>query len=222
MTLLSPCRSGSQHEKVRELLVVCVALVALAGPGLAPEDGRLQAASPAAPQATEFPPVKLRGFGTLAGTFTVTKIQGQSGSAFRILCQDEAKAKLVLAKYLSDLQLLPGVVKSPPSAGSGWRETNRTHRTPLTVYLVENQGFIIAARSGTTVWILARRVESGQGWLVAVINHATSGEPVITELPWLSGEHYKIRELTGEKSQIDPERPQNFAASGRAAVSVRT
>jgi hypothetical protein len=30
----------------------------------------------------------------------------------------------------------------------------------------------------------ARRVREGDGWLVAVINHATAGEPVEAELPW--------------------------------------
>ena len=82
------------------------------------------------PSAAVYPAVKLRGYGVVAGTFTETKINGRSAGVLRIVCQNEDKAKLVQAKYLSDLQLLPGVGKTNGQAlrstrsrtrGSSWR-----------------------------------------------------------------------------------------------------
>jgi hypothetical protein len=46
----------------------------------------------------------------------------------------------------------------------------------------------------------ARRVRDGSGWLVAVINHATGGEPVKARLPWADGAR-SVRELTGGAAQ---------------------
>jgi hypothetical protein len=62
--------------------------------------------TPALSQTTEhLPPVKLRGYGTLSGTWQTM----DHGSYLQISCDDEEKAKIVHAKYLSDLQELPGV-----------------------------------------------------------------------------------------------------------------
>ena len=63
------------------------------------------------PQSVQFPTIKLRGYGALGGTCLTTETDGQRASALRITCQDREQAKLVLAKYLSDLELLPGVDK---------------------------------------------------------------------------------------------------------------
>ena len=57
----------------------------------------------------------------------------------------------------------------------------------------------------------ARRVEHEQGWLVAVINHATTGDPVMTRLPWPRGDLYAVRDLTAEGTQVDPDTVQTFA-----------
>lgn len=51
-----------------------------------------------------FPPIKLRGYGEVSGTFRET----DSGSVLLISCESEEKAKLVQAKYLSDLKVIPG------------------------------------------------------------------------------------------------------------------
>jgi len=64
-------------------------------------------AAPAVPVTREWPPIALRGYGTLSGTQTLW--QSPAGSILEIRCENEDKAKLVHAKYLSDLTLLPGV-----------------------------------------------------------------------------------------------------------------
>ena len=38
----------------------------------------------------------------------------------------------------------------------------------------------------------ARRVQYANGWLVAVINHATVGKPVMARLPWPRADLFKI------------------------------
>ncbi len=57
----------------------------------------------------------------------------------------------------------------------------------------------------------ARRVQQGNVWLVAVINHATAGKSVTAKLPWLLGEQYTIRDLTAGGTQVAPDVPQTFA-----------
>ena len=57
------------------------------------------------------PPVPLRGYGTLSGTWQTLP----HGSFLQVACESEDKAKIVHAKYISDLQVLPGVTPS----GSG-------------------------------------------------------------------------------------------------------
>ena len=153
---------------------------------LSPPAGLLQAASPPAPQAIEFPAVKLRGYGLVAGTFTASQINGRSAGTLRIVCQDREKAKLMLAKYLSDLALLQGVrgrkclFVVPPLGGSRARmpptmstwypggTTNIGHPLPrevnVRVYEVAEQGAIVALRCGKIVWIFtaARRAHVEQ------------------------------------------------------------
>jgi len=92
---------------------------------------------------TEFPPVKLRGYGTLGGTLTPAGIDGAGGATLKIACDDADKARLVQAKFLSDLQALPGVkqvaLAIPGQAG------------PVQAYEAEGQGVLAAARDGATV-----------------------------------------------------------------------
>jgi hypothetical protein len=67
-----------------------------------------------------------------------------------------------------------------------WSERKGHFRAPMTYPLLE-----------------ARRVREGAGWLVAVINHATAGEPVEAQLPWLRQlSPAKVVELTGKGGEV--------------------
>ncbi|HEY3417987.1 MAG TPA: hypothetical protein VGM23_13985, partial [Armatimonadota bacterium] len=91
------------------------------------------------------PPVKLRGYGTLSGSMTSAQVDGQPTSLLTIACESIDKAKLLQAKYLSDLQLLPGVAPTPI----------QVRGVAQPGFAVENQGAILTARDSTTVYILA-------------------------------------------------------------------
>ena len=84
-----------------------------------------------------FGPVDLRGYGAVSGSFRVET----GGSVLEITCEDESKAKLLQAKYLSDLAALPGV-------------NIEAGRNP-TVYAVDAQGSVAAFRAANKVTILA-------------------------------------------------------------------
>ncbi|MCL5096657.1 MAG: hypothetical protein M1608_03830 [Candidatus Omnitrophica bacterium] len=56
----------------------------------------------------------------------------------------------------------------------------------------------------------ARRVQYQQGWLVAVVNHATVGKPVTAKLPWSPGKDYHVRDLTAGGTQVRSDTPQDF------------
>ncbi len=53
------------------------------------------------------PPVTLRGYGAIAATFRV--LDGGRASLTAITCESAQKARLIQAKYLSDLERLPGL-----------------------------------------------------------------------------------------------------------------
>ena len=53
------------------------------------------------------PPVTLRGYGAIAATFRV--LDGGRASLTAITCESAQKARLMQAKYLSDLERLPGL-----------------------------------------------------------------------------------------------------------------
>ena len=89
----------------------------------------------------EFPAVKLRAYGTLAGE---EKRDGTTSSLI-ITAENAEKAKLVLAKYLSDLDELPGV------AGI----SINTSRGAVTAHAIDKQGAIAALRFGDRVAIIA-------------------------------------------------------------------
>jgi len=84
-----------------------------------------------------FPAVKLRGYGTVSGDLTALQ---HGASRLTIHCESEAKARLLEAKYLSDLGLLPGVTSSPGN---------------LAERQVQGQGIIAASRDGRDVIIEA-------------------------------------------------------------------
>ena len=51
--------------------------------------------------AADYPPIKLRAYGTLSGSYSASPIEGRPASVLTITCDNEDKAKLVVAKYLS-------------------------------------------------------------------------------------------------------------------------
>jgi hypothetical protein len=96
--------------------------------------------APAADTARPFPPIKLRAYGTLSGEEKSNDIS----SSLVITTDNEDKAKLVLAKYLSDLVELPGVSSTQiPTA-----------RGAVTAHIINNQGGVVALRCGKQVIIL--------------------------------------------------------------------
>ena len=90
-----------------------------------------------------FPAIKLRGYGTLSAERKVVTGDAQD-SVLLITCESEAKAKLVLAKYLSDLGLLPGVTPLPLP----------TSRGSIRARQVEGQGVAAGLRCGKQVFII--------------------------------------------------------------------
>ena len=90
----------------------------------------------------------LRGYGEVSAQ--VTNVDAKS-SLLTITCEDEAKARILQAKYLSDLGLLPGVTTKAVSTSHG----------ALPARAVDGQGLIAAIHSGATVFILAAQDEAG-------------------------------------------------------------
>jgi len=110
----------------------------------------------AAERNADFPPVKLRGYGTLSGQFTnVTTADGSQAAVLTIKCDSEDKAKLLHAKYISDLQVLPGVQPITVIGREG----------PIPSYAVDGEGAIVAARAGAVVYILSARSPEALGKL---------------------------------------------------------
>jgi hypothetical protein len=87
-----------------------------------------------------FPPVKLRGYGTLSAEQKLIAGAPQS-SVLVVTCDSEAKAQLVLAKYLSDLGELPGVTPLPLTTPLG----------PVAARQAGAQGAVAAVRCGRQV-----------------------------------------------------------------------
>jgi hypothetical protein len=142
--------------------------------------GLLTLAPALADTSVAYPAAKLRGYGTVSGTVTTTTSNSQPGSVLAITCEDEDKAKLLLAKFLSDQQTFPGVDKMEIKAqqwGIGWA---RFGGTPVSAYQVGNQGFLSAVRLGTKVLVIASPTREG---LVALTDKslAANTAPVISE-----------------------------------------
>lgn len=91
----------------------------------------------------ELSPVALRGYGTLAGTYRQWQLPGGAASILEIRCDDVAKARIVHAKYVSDLQLLPGIEIAPGGPPDG-----------LQCFQAANRAWIAAVRSDKTVSVL--------------------------------------------------------------------
>jgi len=100
--------------------------------------GRLGAATLDGPD--HFPPVKLRGYGTLSGERMEI---GPQSSILRVTAESVPKAQLVLAKYLSDLGELPGVTPQLMTTAYG----------SVSARQIDGQGAAVAIRSGVNVYI---------------------------------------------------------------------
>ena len=96
-------------------------------------------------QTTAFPTVVLRGYGKIAGSLKTFPLGDGEASILVLRCESEDKAKLALAKYLSDLMSLPGV-----SMGN-----LPTPQGAIPTCDIDGQGTIAALRAGKIVLILA-------------------------------------------------------------------
>ena len=107
---------------------------------------------------TIFPRVDLRGYGVVSGQAQEVAAPGGRASLLQIHCADEAAAKLLCAKYLSDVMVLPrvkavtvatpgGVVAARAAAGQGFLAAGR----------VGKEVSIVAATSGTDLaWVIGQ------------------------------------------------------------------
>ena len=121
------------------------------------------------------PKVTLRGYGTVSGNY-YTAVDG--GAILEIACETEQHAKLTLAKYVSDLQVLPGV---KPAAG-------QLGKTDVTIYEAKGQGYITALRTGANVLVLAAPVKAALEKLAAALKGSWAGVTSTAEVPvpmWL-------------------------------------
>ena len=108
----------------------------------------------------ELPPIKLRGYGVLSATLreaTSRPSDARDASALEIKCETDDKARLVQAKFLSDLEALTGVSRAELATSIGNVAARR----------VAGQGDIAAIRAGDRVFILAANTDAG---LIALVN----------------------------------------------------
>lgn len=105
----------------------------------------LHSESPAPKQVLE--KVALRGYGNLSAKLW----SWPNGSILEINCENESKAKLTEAKYLSDLTVLPGVQA----------RSLQTKQGVLNALAVDGQGMVAAVRIGNKVYLAASPNESG-------------------------------------------------------------
>lgn len=94
---------------------MCRCLLALGGVLWPAAGSRAAEAAEPAP-AESFPAATLRGYGRVEGALRKT---GDGGAVLEIRCENEARARLLQAKYLSDLHLLPGVRDLAPEERDG-------------------------------------------------------------------------------------------------------
>ncbi|HEX3133499.1 MAG TPA: beta-galactosidase [Planctomycetota bacterium] len=110
------------------------------------------------------PEIALRGYGKVFGKLWNA---GALGSVLEITCASADQAKLTLAKYVSDLHLLPGVDSGTLSvSGARWGAA------PVTIHTVQDQGIIAALCSVNQVFIVA---SSDQAGLQKLLGNVFSG-----------------------------------------------
>lgn len=93
----------------------------------------------------DFPAVKLRGYGEVSGTLLRFDAAGWKASSLHIACENPEKAKVLHAKFISDLGLLPGVKAEKVATPAG----------EVSALAVEHQGYTLALVSGHDVLILS-------------------------------------------------------------------
>ncbi len=130
---------------MRTFSFVLISVFALAGGCVIGPSSDVKVLNAERSRATEFPAATLRGYGTISGTLHVFPLGEGEGSILSLRCESEEKAKLTLAKYLSDLQTLPGVTT----------EKLPTPKGEIPARVIERHGRITALRSGSMVAILA-------------------------------------------------------------------
>ena len=110
-----------------------------------------------------FTPVALRGYGTVSGTLSRFSSRDQKISSLQIACASPDKAKILHAKFISDLGVLPGVnhVKLATAAGQ------------VSAWVVEHEGCICALCSGTDVLILSA---PNPGWIETLYSTCVKGD----------------------------------------------
>ena len=121
-------------------------------------------------------PVRLRGYGEV----NATRKDTAHGSVLTVRCENETNARLLQAKYLSDLAVLPGATPVTIDAG----------RVRLHAIDARAQGLLAALRLGSTVHLVAARDNAA---LVSLFQKTNFGKPLAalsssseTEVPmWL-------------------------------------
>jgi hypothetical protein len=103
----------------------------------------------------DFPAIKLRGYGTLSGKYWT---DATGGSLVEIDCADAEHARLVQAKYLSDLAELPPATTAEEVTVRG---------TKITVNKAEDVGSVAALRNGTTVILVTAKNSAALAQLIA-------------------------------------------------------
>jgi hypothetical protein len=112
-------------------------------------------------EARQSPPIKLRGYGTLSGAYTPSVIDGKAVSILKITCDDESKARLVQAKYLSDLQVLPGI--KPANVPAKGATLAGCQADDGNVFLAGRKGNEVHIYSGPSPEIVGKLIESDAG-----------------------------------------------------------
>ncbi len=102
----------------------------------------------------DFQPMKLRGYGQVAGKYW---INASGGSLLEIDCQDSEHARLLQAKYLSDLGEIPPATQTGriDVGGSG-----------ISIQIADGVGVVAALRGGTTVILAAAKDAGGMTQLL--------------------------------------------------------
>ena len=127
----------------------------------------LAAPAPGGDQAYQrIPLTNLRGYGKISGGVETRSVAGSTVSVTTIGCESEAKAELLLAKYLSDLQALPGVSEGKLTVNG----------QDFPAWQVKDQGVILALQgfNGVTIFagekpdaVAALATAQVKGWQVA-------------------------------------------------------
>lgn len=112
------------------------------------------------------PETPLRGYGSLGGEYVEygSTPADPAVSILLVRCADAKKARIALAKYRSDLRCLKGVTEASV--------TLRDRQVPLAV--VEGQGEIAAARSGSKLVIVAAKQRDALLKALAALNLETT------------------------------------------------